>query len=92
MSCLFLVSFPAAPEDTHEESVRRTVVSRLFSRRKNVAAESKLSCQEQNWLAESDLAGVRKSPAQLRLGAMTTNLFFSLRLRCDKPEVGRIIQ
>ena len=30
MSFLFLVSFPAAPEDTHEESVRHTVVSTLF--------------------------------------------------------------
>lgn len=75
MSRLFLVGFPAAPEDKHEESVRRTVVSRLFSWRKNAAADSKLSCQEQNWLAESDLARVRKSPARLCLGAMTTNLF-----------------
>lgn len=50
------------------------VVSALFFRRKNVAAESKLNCQEQNWLAESDLACVRKSSAQLRLGAMAKDL------------------
>lgn len=72
----------------------------FFSWRKNVAAESRQSCQEQNWLAESDLACVRKSPAQLCLGAMTTNLFFEtqylytvtvIRLIWDKPELGKII-
>lgn len=46
----------------------------FFSEEKN-AAESKLNCQEQNWLAESDLACVRKSSAQLRLGAMAKDLF-----------------
>lgn len=62
MSHFSLVSLPAAPEDTHEESVRHTVVSTFSLKKKkmvwlnpNQAAKSETCWQRWTLLAEGSL-------------------------------------
>lgn len=92
MSHFSLVSLPVAPEDTHEESVRHTVVSTFsLKKKKKGLAESKPSSQERNLLAALDFARRGKS-VQLHLGATATQRFLQYTLsvpsQCVDAKVG----
>lgn len=90
MSHFSLVSLPAAPEDTHEESVRHTVVSTFFFLKREKKKEFVWIQTKQpraKLVARVGLGSGREISVQLRLGA-PFEYTLSVPSQCVDAKVG----